>query len=134
MSLSLPNITYRGVLTDISVADFTEYDGFVFTSLSEGMPNIVLEMSQHAIPMVLADVGGLRDTFDDRAALFVPLIDDIEQSASYFKRALDRVANLSPLESRTMVESARIQAIKKHSPSVYLKNVTALVGGVVHDG
>ena len=132
MGLTLPNVTHCGTLADVSTADFTEYDGFVFTSLFEGMPNVVLEMSQHAIPMVLHEVGGLRDTFNDAAALFVPNIQDIEQSVANFRQALDQVAKLSPSEVTTMAEEARAQAMRRHAPDAYLKNVTDLLGGAVH--
>ena len=63
--LDRPNIRHRGLLPDVMAADFGAYDGFVFTSLFEGMPHVALEMCQHAIPMIAADVGGLGDTFGE---------------------------------------------------------------------
>jgi len=125
MGLALPNIEHRGILEDVSSADFTEYDGFLFASLLEGMPNIVLEMSQHAIPMVLADVEGLRDSFDDISVHFVNLGHglDMDATATAFAGALDRVAQLDPAETLAMAEAARAQALARHAPGVYLKNV-----------
>jgi glycosyltransferase involved in cell wall biosynthesis len=123
MGLTLPNITYCGRLLDISSADFTEFDGFLLTSLFEGMPNIVLEMSQHAIPMILADVGGLRDTFDDSSVHFVGHDKDTLATAKAFACALDNVAVLTPSATLAMVEAARVQALARHAPDVYLKNV-----------
>jgi len=126
MGLTLPNITYRGLLVDASSADFTEYDGFLFTSLFEGMPNIVLEMSQHAIPMVLADVGGLRETFDDTSVIFVGHDKDIHSTASAFASALNSVAEQTPSEMLTMAEAARAQALASHAPDEYLKNIAEI--------
>jgi glycosyltransferase involved in cell wall biosynthesis len=123
MELALPNITHRGILGDVSAADFTGYDGFLFTSLFEGMPNIVLAMSQHAIPMVLADVGGLRDTFDDTSVHFVGHGQDPYSTAEAFLSTLDRVAKLTPSKTLTMAEAARAQAQGRHGPDIYLKNV-----------
>lgn len=123
MELTLPNLTHRGILEDVSAADFTEYDGFLFTSLLEGVPNIVLEMSQHATPMVLTDVGGLRDTFDDTSVHFVGHGQDLYSTAEAFSSALDRVARLTPSKTLTMAEAARAQAQGRHAPDVYLKNV-----------
>ncbi|TCG02824.1 hypothetical protein BZM27_52990, partial [Paraburkholderia steynii] len=54
LGLDLPNIHHEGILPSVAAADFGAYDGFVFTRMFEGMPNIVLEMSQHAIPLILA--------------------------------------------------------------------------------
>ncbi|MGA9164508.1 MAG: hypothetical protein WBZ31_08600 [Thiobacillus sp.] len=123
VGLTRPNITHRGCLTDISSADFTDYDGFLFTNIFEGMPNIVLEMSQHAIPMVLADAGGVRDTFDDRSVHFVAHGHDTHSAAQAFAHALDGVAALTPSATLVLVEAARVAALARHAPEVYLKNV-----------
>jgi glycosyltransferase involved in cell wall biosynthesis len=126
MGLILPNITHQGFLTDVSSADFTDYDGFLFTSLFEGMPNIVLEMSQHAIPMALADVSGLRDTFDDTSVHFVRYGEDTLAIAKAFACALDNVAALTPTATLAMVRAARKQALARHAPDIYLKNVAEI--------
>lgn len=125
MGLALPNIEHRGILEDVSSADFTEYDGFLFASVLEGMPNIVLDMSQHAIPMVLADVEGLRDTFDDISVHFVNPGHglDMDATATAFVTALERVAQLDSAKTLAMAEAARAQALARHAPGVYLKNV-----------
>jgi glycosyltransferase involved in cell wall biosynthesis len=91
--------------------------------LFEGMPNIVLEMSQHAIPMVLADARGVRDTFDDRSVHFVGHGHDTYSAAQAFAHALDGVAELTPSATLAMVEAARVAALARHAPEVYLKNV-----------
>jgi glycosyltransferase involved in cell wall biosynthesis len=126
MGLKRSNITYHGILADIPSADLTDYDGFVFTSLFEGMPNVVLEISQHAIPMVLADVGGLRDTFDDTSAIFVQHAEDTSQTAKAFAKAMDEVAKLTSQVAVTKAHAARTQAIARHAPDVYLKNVAGI--------
>ncbi|MDF2370062.1 MAG: glycosyltransferase [Rhizobiaceae bacterium] len=90
MGLNAPNIQIHDLVSDVSATDFTSYVAFIFTSLFEGMPNIVLEMSQHAIPMVLADIGGLRDTFDEDAVVFVKHLDLENDTARAFSRALDQ--------------------------------------------
>ena len=72
LDLDLPKIRLRGDLKDVSLADFSRYDGFLFTSPLEGMPNIVLEVSQHGIPMIMSNAGGLPETFDSGSAIIVP--------------------------------------------------------------
>lgn len=126
--LDLPNITLCGNLQSVVAADFADHDGFLFTSLFEGMPNVVLEMSQQAIPMVLADVGGLRDTFDESAAVFICHGATSEESVAGFSAALDRVANMLPEEAANMAAAAHVQAQSRHSAVIYHQNVTALLG------
>ena len=128
LGLMLPNITHRGILPDVAAADFSKHDGFLFTSLFEGMPNIVLEMSQHAIPMVLADVGGLRETLTDASALFVPQGPDAQAAAAAFSAALDRAARLTTEECAAMIELARARVAQCHSPAAHAGGVAALFG------
>jgi glycosyltransferase involved in cell wall biosynthesis len=128
LGLDIDNITYRGVIDDLSSADFGAHDGFLFTSLFEGMPNVVLEMSQHAVPMILADVGGLRGTFDDAAVVFVEHCATHEKTAVDFSVALDRVAGLTNAELIDMVTAARHQVLARHSPEAHLLGASNLLG------
>lgn len=128
LGLDIDNITYRGVIDDLSSADFSAHDGFIFTSLFEGMPNVVLEMSQHAVPMVLADVGGLRGTFDEAATVFVKHCATPEKTAVEFSAALDRVAGLTNAELIAMVTAARRQVLARHSPEAHLLGASNLLG------
>lgn len=130
--LALPNVAHRGVLADLAAADFTGYDGFLFTSQFEGMPNTVLEMSQHSIPMLLADVGGLRDTFDDAAVRFVRHGESAKMTADAFSAALDKLAKLAPDETLAMTKAARAQALARHAPDVHLRGVANLFGDTAH--
>src|SRR6185312_9649940 len=125
LGLAIPNIIHRGPVHE-ATTDFTDYDGFIFTSLFEGMPNVVLEMSQYAIPMVLADVGDLRMTFDDSAVLFVRHGSSADDTAANFGCALDRIAVMTAEEITKMVEAARNQALIRHAPIVHARGVAEL--------
>jgi len=126
LGLDLANVVHLGSLMDISEVDFAVYDGFVFTSLSEGMPNIVLEMSQHAIPMIVADVGGLRDTLDDTAAIFVRHAGSESATADAFAAALDRVIDFTMDQAVEMVVAARKQVTASHAPGIHARRVAEL--------
>ncbi len=95
-------------------------------SLFEGMPNVVLEMSQHAIPMVLADVGDLRTTFGNSAALFVRHGLNVNDTAANFDFALDRLALMGVDDIATMAITARNQALVHHAPAVHACAVAQL--------
>jgi glycosyltransferase involved in cell wall biosynthesis len=115
LGLVQKNIVYHGVISDIPAHDFSVYDGFIFTSLFEGMPNVVLEMAQHALPMVLANVGGLSETFDESAVFWVDS-NDSAAAAAAFSRALDAVADLTVEQRAFMAIEARMQVMRCHSP------------------
>jgi glycosyltransferase involved in cell wall biosynthesis len=126
--LRLPNVFHRGILDDISVADFSAYDGFLFTSLFEGMPNVVLEITQHALPLILADVGGLRDTLSDRSAIYVQHAEDEHIMAKAFATALTSLLSRNDQDIREMVMSAKREADARHSPSIYRQRFDDLAG------
>jgi glycosyltransferase involved in cell wall biosynthesis len=128
LGLILSNIAYRGFLPDLVDARFDDYDGFLFTSLFEGMPIVVLEMSQHAIPMVLAEVGGLRDTFDDGSVIFVQHRPTEPETAAAFVRALDQVAVMEPGQVLSMVQAARERVTARHGSAAYASQVADLFG------
>lgn len=128
LGLGLRNITLKGTLADVTKADFSAYDGFLFTSLFEGMPNVVLEMSQQAIPMVLAEVGGLRGTLDDTAAIFVRHGNNTKESVKAFSAALDRLAAMTAEEAATMVTAAHHQVLARHSPEAHAQGVATIFG------
>ena len=127
LGLSLPNIHYEGVLSSVLESDFSAFDGFIFTSLFEGMPNVVLEMSQHAIPLVLADVGGLRSTFGEASAIFVEHAREPLHTARRFSDAMKRVSDFSAAERVAMVKSAYEDVRAKHGGGAYLQSVGKLL-------
>lgn len=122
------NIVLKGTVADVSGVDCSIYDGFLLTSLVEGMPNVVLEMSQQAIPMVLAEVGGLRGTLDDTAAIFVRYGNNTDESVKVFSAALDRLAAMTAGEAASMAAAAHHQVLARHSPEVHAQRVAMLFG------
>lgn len=125
--LRVPNIQLHGLVTDVAATDFTTYDGFLFTSLFEGMPNVVLEMAQHAIPLVLADVGGLSYTFADGAALFVKHDKDAQATADRFAAALERLAAMPINDVEHMVRHAYERVETRHGTAAHRAAVCALL-------
>jgi glycosyltransferase involved in cell wall biosynthesis len=91
------------------------------------MPNVVLEMSQHAIPLVLAKVGGLPETFDEKAVFFVEPTNE-DDAVTAFSRALDQVRDLTADQAIAMVVAARNKVLKRHSPAAFASNVANLFG------
>jgi glycosyltransferase involved in cell wall biosynthesis len=58
--LSLPNVDLEGPFTSIrQILDKQDFDAFIFTTREEGMPNILIEIGDMAIPIVAPAVGGI---------------------------------------------------------------------------
>jgi glycosyltransferase involved in cell wall biosynthesis len=125
--LRLPNVRLKGLVKDVTAADFTAYDGFVFTSLFEGMPNVILEMAQHAIPLVLADVGGLSHTFTDESVLFVRHDEEAQITAERFVTALEQLSATSAEQIERMVCHAYERVKARHGADAHRAAVRALL-------
>lgn len=123
LGLNLPNVFHRGVLQSVLDADFTPYHGFLLTSGFEGLPNIVLEMTQHALPLVLARVGGLTETFSDHGVEFVDPANSPAERIAGFCRALNRVAAYSQDEVERRARKARAEVAARHDKAVFRRNI-----------
>lgn len=63
---SLPNLSYEGAFTSpMEWLDRYDFDGFVFTSKWEGMPNILLEAGALGIPVIAPTVGGVGELVNE---------------------------------------------------------------------
>ncbi len=130
----LPNLRFNGILLDVSAADFTMYDGFIFTSFFEGMPNVVLEMAQHAIPLVLADVGGLTHTFKEGSALFIGHDKEVQITAIRFAETLLKLATMSVDEVERMVCDAYDRVEARHGAVAYKASLRVLLEKAKYNG
>ncbi|PPQ26289.1 hypothetical protein CCS01_30155 [Rhodopila globiformis] len=124
LGLRSDNIKHNGFLNNVGTIDCALYDAFIFTSMFEGMPNVVLEMAQKAIPLVLTRVGGLDETFDDSAAIFIE--PDKQSSSRSFADALAGLTMKSPDDIVSMVNAAYEQASSRHGPETFRRNVARL--------
>lgn len=97
--LKLPNVRYRGLQKDWEDFPFEEYAGLIFTSAFEGMPNVLLECAQQAIPLFISDVGGVRDTFDEDNSTIVVRETTPNLTADNFNDAITNYLSL-PIEIR----------------------------------
>lgn len=67
-----PMVRFLGTRNDIDRV-LAALDVFALTSLSEGLPNTVLEAMAAGLPVISTDVGGVRELVDhDRTGLLVP--------------------------------------------------------------
>jgi hypothetical protein len=77
---------------------------------------------------VLAEVGGLRDTFDDGSVIFVQHRPTEPETAAAFVRALDQVAVMEPGQVLSMVQAARERVTARHGSAAYASQVADLFG------
>lgn len=126
-TLNVPNLVGHGPLWDFQTFDLSKYDCFLFTSQFEGMPNVVLEMATRRIPVVAADVGGLRETFGDDGMDFFSNGDTPAETGERIDFALSKLfgRTVDEVESRTHRAAAEVAA--RHDVSVFTSSLTELI-------
>lgn len=105
------NIEYVGPFTNF--ADFAKknYDLFLYTSLRDGMPNVLLEAAAIGLPIVCSNVGGVGDFIKDgRTGV---LVDDIENPGEY-AGAIKALRN-DRKKAEKLVEASRVSLKKTFS-------------------
>ena len=55
------NITYKGPFSDISALPIENYDAYLYTAQTDGIPNILLEIVALGLPIVATNEGGVPD-------------------------------------------------------------------------
>lgn len=73
-----PNISFLGEIHGFN--QFKNYDIFVLTSESEGLPMSALEASCAGIPMILSDVGGCCEVIDNNGVLTKNTEEDVQRA------------------------------------------------------
>jgi glycosyltransferase involved in cell wall biosynthesis len=120
--------------TNLGGIDTSRYSAFLFTSLYEGMPNTVLEMADLGIPIVAADVGGLRETFSEKSLEFYNVIGDSAERYDSLKQAVLSTLELSWEEIEMRLRAARELVNTNHSQRVFDSHVEALVRSAREEG
>lgn len=72
-----PAIHYRDTYNGIESLNLSDYDLFLYTSQTDGLPNVLLEIASSGLPVVASDVGGVSDIINDKTGHLVKM-DDID--------------------------------------------------------
>jgi hypothetical protein len=91
------------------------------------MPNVVLEMSQHAIPMILSDAGGIRFTFDETSAFIIDAASELTAKVREYDMACDRLLAMSAQAQSEMTRLAYEHVRLQHAPSRFEAKVQAVL-------
>lgn len=120
----LPNLNYRGTFTssrDVFLEN--DYDVFVFTSVWEGLPTILLDAGIYGVPIIAPTVGGVRELVTHETGF--PLSEQATVE--------DYVAVLMDIKRKPEIPAARAEnmqnmIMEKHNWGQFSKDVYALDG------
>ena len=93
------NIHYPGFVSDDQLKQFYhEHDIFVFPTLFEGMPTVVLEAMQYGLPIIVSDTGATAELVDETNGFLIPKndVEAVKESIlNFYQMDADQKAKLS---------------------------------------
>lgn len=94
----LPNITFAGFADDEQLKNFyAGSDAFVFPTLFEGMPTVVLEAMSYELPVIVSDVGATAELVNSSNGYLIE-----KNNKQHLKAAIKNFISLSDEERKTM--------------------------------
>jgi glycosyltransferase involved in cell wall biosynthesis len=125
--MGLDNVRFIPGDTDWMSMDFTGYDFYLFTSMFEGVPNAPLEVAGLGVPLVAADVGGLRESFDDKSIWFYSIDGSLVDRLNSLKETVNRVLSASWQTTEEAIRAARLVVETRHNAKSFGANVYSLL-------
>lgn len=99
---NLPNITFAGFANDEQLKQFyNRSDAFVFPTLFEGMPTVVLEAMSFHLPVIVSDVGATAELVDSSNGYLIE-----KNNAQQLKEAIKKFLSLTAEERIKMGEQS----------------------------
>lgn len=65
------NITYKGAFSSFYEIETSKYDMLLYTSRSDGVPNIILEAASCELPIIASCVGGIPDIINEDTGILI---------------------------------------------------------------
>lgn len=103
-------VRYRGGFRGISSIDTSQYDVYLYTSQTDGVPNILMEVAAAGLPIVASNAGGVGEFVRDNEAGKLVEIDDVEG----YVAAL-RELHAHPEQARSYAEAAQQLITTQHA-------------------
>jgi glycosyltransferase involved in cell wall biosynthesis len=117
------NFRFRGSYDTFSVLPIADHDAFLYTTLWDGLPNVLIEAAQSGIPIVAPTVGGIGELINESTGWPVIHHEDPNQ---YITRLREIRANTSEAATRSDRLSDAIAS--RHSWQSYSTALSALDG------
>lgn len=112
-------ITYKGGYNGFNSINRSNYDVALYTSLIDGLPNIILEEAASGLPIVASNAGGIKNFIKNKETGI--LIDDPNDVDGYVK-ALEYIYDHRN-EAKKFAKNAQLLLEEQHSWKNFIKNV-----------
>lgn len=114
---------YCGGYSNFSELPVEQYDGFIYTSIFDGLPNVILEAMSMGLPVIAPSIGGIPEAVIDGVTGF--LVDDHVSDDVMKERyvsAIERIYADWP-SWITMSVNAMLLISSRHNPTIHAATV-----------
>lgn len=115
----VPVINYRGAFDGFSSLPTEDYDILLYTSVGDGVPNILLEATAAGLPILASNDGGVHEFIQDGKT--GSLVKEIRDVDGYVKKLKDFRKN--PKKYEEYVEAAQKLLEERHSWKAFIKKM-----------
>jgi glycosyltransferase involved in cell wall biosynthesis len=122
-----PNLTFNGGVKSFYDIPVDRFDFLFFTSEFEGMPNVVLEAVSVGLPVIAADVGGLKEVFGHDSIIYFKNSPSPQVRLKEAERAISRAIALDMESLDRLVDCAHKALEEFHKKTVILKNLNLII-------
>jgi glycosyltransferase involved in cell wall biosynthesis len=84
----MKNVTMFGSYSDFDAIPTDNYALFLYTSQSDGMPNVVLEALASGLAVLAPDVGGIREVIPSDSGFLIGQFDDVQAHVEAIRRII----------------------------------------------
>jgi len=121
-----PGLQYLGPFQNFNSLQPEGYDGLLYTSSFDGLPNVVLEAMGWGLPVIAPDVGGISEAVrDGETGFLIPDHGDDDQLIAAYVAAIQRLYQ-DWAHTRAMAEAGRTLIAHRHNRTVHRERIRQL--------
>ena len=119
MFKNIKTISYRGQFNGLDSIKTEDYDLFLYTSIIDGVPNIILEAIAKGLPVIASNSGGINEVIKDKTTGL--LVEDVISPNGYVEAIKDIKNN--PVAAKDRAMKAQELLLKQHSWEHFVSEV-----------
>jgi glycosyltransferase involved in cell wall biosynthesis len=125
-----PNLIYHGPFTEFERIASGDFACFIYTTMFDGVPNVVLEAVSMGLPVIAPDLGGLPEIISDgETGLLLPSSGNDDEMAEYYGKAVLRLVNEPELGTR-LARAALERLRDRHSLDQFSRQLSGILESV----
>lgn len=119
---NVPNVKYHGAFNNLSILPLNQFDGFLYTTSYDGLPNIILEIMASGLPVIAPNIGGISEVINDETGFLIPDETDEKKLVNAYIKAISLMYE-NWQNTLQMAKSGQDLIMKQHSNTSFREQV-----------